>query len=176
MFKDLNCDSEKELWDYQTTLDDHIARVEGGRLIELLPLSVDALVQKNPENNNAMLRFLNDYMVAFEVDIINLLIGPLTEAKHIYETDGEVFNHQLVNLHTLNNYGGSSDLALVNEYMQSFSACKQQQGKKLDELFVLAFNFINDQANWASITKVANYILNNNKKVISCEEVVSLFE
>ena len=115
-------------------------------------------------------------MVAFEVDIINLLIGPLTEAKHIYETDGEVFDHQLVNLHTLNNYGGSSDLALVNEYMQSFSACKQQQGKKLDELFVQAFNFINDQANWAAITRLANYILNNNKDVISCEEVVSLVE
>ena len=176
MFKDLNCESEKELWDYHTTIDDHIARVEGGRLIELLPLSIDALVQKNSGNNNAMLRFLNDYTVAFEADIINLLIGPLTEAKHIHETDGEVFNHQLVNLHTLKNYGGSSDLALVNEYMQSFSACKQQQGKKLDELFVQAFSFINDRANWAAITKLANYILNNNKKVISCEEVVSLFE
>ena len=116
MFKDLNCEFEKELWDYQTTLDDHIARVDGGRLIELLPLSIDALVQKNSGNNYEMLRFLNDYTVAFEADIINLLIGPLTEAKHIHETDGEVFNHQLVNLHTLKNYGGSSDLALVNEY------------------------------------------------------------
>ena len=95
MFKDLNCESEKELWDYQTTLDDHIARVDGGRLIELLPLSIDALVQKNSGNNNAMLRFLNDYMAAFEADIINLLIGPLAEAKHIYDADGELFNHKL---------------------------------------------------------------------------------
>ena len=70
----------------------------------------------------------------------------------------------------------SSDLALVNEYMQSFSACKQQQGKKLDELFVQAFSFINDRANWAAITRLAHYILNNNKVIISCEEVISLVE
>ena len=123
-----------------------------------------------------MVPFIRDYMVAFEADIINLLIGPLAEAKYIYTTDGEPFNHRLVNLNALKNYGGSSDLALAKEYLQSFSACKQQQDKKLDELFVLAFNFINDWANWAAITRLADYILNNNKNIISCEEVISLVE
>ena len=45
MFKDLNCESEKELWDYQTTLDDHIARVDGGRLI------LKKSVELNPTEN-----------------------------------------------------------------------------------------------------------------------------
>ncbi|HEY5139060.1 MAG TPA: hypothetical protein VIJ25_07050, partial [Methylococcales bacterium] len=63
-----------------------------------------------------------------------------------------------------------------NEYLQIFSVCKQQQDEKLYELFVLAFNFISNQANWAAITKLANYILNNNQMIIRCEEVVSLIE
>ncbi len=176
MFKDLNGESEKELSDYPATLDNCVASVEGGRLIELLPLSIDALVHSSPEHNDAMVPFIKDYMVAFEADIINLLIGPLAEAKYIYTTDGEPFNHQLVNLNALKNYGGSSDLALANEYLQSFSTCKQQQDEKLDELFILAFNFINDQENWGAITRLANYILNNNKNIISYEEVVSLLE
>jgi len=176
MFKDLDGKSEKELRDYQATDDVCIARVEGGRLIELLPPSIDALVHKTPDHNDARVHFIKDYMVAFEADIINLLIGPLAEAKHIYDTDGEPFNHQLVNLNALKNYGGSSYLALANKYLQSFSACKQQQEAKLNELFVLAFNFINDRANWGAITRLANYILNNNKNIISCEEVVSLLE
>ena len=176
MFKDLNREFEKELGDYQATHDDYIARGEGGRLIELLPFSINAFVHKTTGHNDTMVSFIKDYMVAFEADIINLLIGPLAEAKHIYETDGEVFNPQLVNLHALKNYGGSSDLALANEYLQSFSLCKQQQDEKLDELFVLAFNFISNQVNWAAITRLAHYILNNNKIIISCEEVISLVE
>jgi hypothetical protein len=176
MFKDLNGKSEEDLMVYQAAHDDCIARVEGGRLIELLPSSIDALVHKTTDHNDAMVHLKKDYMTAFEADIINLLIGPLTEAKYVVDTDNELFNHQLINLKALKNYGGSSDLALANEYLQSFSACKQQQDEKLDELFTVAFNFINDQANWAAITRLANYILGSNKNIISCEEVVSLLE
>ena len=76
----------------------------------------------------------------------------------------------------MKNYDGTSDLELVNDYLQSFSACKQQQDEELDALFAIAFNFINDQANWAAITKLANYILDSNKNIISCDEVISLLE
>ena len=176
IFKELNGKAQKELSDYQTIHDDYIARVQGGRLIELLPSCIEPLAYKSPDHNDAMMHFINDYRGAFEADIINLLIGPLAEAKYTYEADDEVFNHQLVNLNALKNYGGSSDLAMVNDYLQSFSACKQQQDEKLDALFVLAFNFINVQENWAAITRLANYIINNDKKIISCEEVVSLVE
>ena len=96
MFKDLNREFEKELGDYQATHDDYIARVEGGRLIELLPFSINAFVHKTTGHNDTMVSFIKDYVVAFEADVINLLIGPLAEAKHIYETEGEVFNPQSV--------------------------------------------------------------------------------
>ncbi len=176
MFKDLNGKSEQDLMAYQATHDNCIARVEGGRLIESLPPSIDALVHKTIGHNDAMVHLIKDYLIAFEADIINLLIGPLAEAKHIAESDDEIFNQQLVNLKALKNYGGSSDLALAKEYLQSFSACKQQQEEKLDELFALAYDFINDQENWAAITRLVNYIIENNKNIVSCEEVVSLLE
>lgn len=176
IFKDLTSPSEHDVMAYQTTHDDCIARVDGGRLIEVLPSSIEHFVNKVTGHNDAMLQLVNDYMVAFDADIINLLIGPLAEAKHVANTDNELFNKQLVNLKALNNYGGSSDLALANDYLQSFSACKQHQQEKLNELFCAAFNFINDCVNWAAITKLANFILESNKNIISCEEVVLLLE
>jgi hypothetical protein len=150
--------------------------VEGGRQIEFLPDSIDALVHKTTDHNDARMPLIKDYMVAFEADIINLLIGPLAEAKHTADIDDELFNQQLINLKALKNYGGSSDLVLITDYIQRFSACKQQQDEKLHELFAVAFNFINDRANWTAITRLAKYILNSNKNIISSEEVVSLLE
>jgi hypothetical protein len=80
-------------------------------------------VQKTTGHNDAMVCLLKDYMNAFETDIINLLIGPLAEAKYVANTDNEPFNHRLVNLNALKNYDASSDLELVKDYLQSFSAC-----------------------------------------------------
>ena len=161
---------------YQATHDDSIAKVEGGRLIQSLPYSIDGLVHKLIDHNEAMAPLVRDYICAFEADIINLLIGPLAEAKHVYNKDDELFNHQLVNLKALKNYGGNSDLALAYEYLESYSTNIQQQDEKLDELFTLAFNFVNDNANWNAIAKLANYILESNKNIINCEEAVSVLE
>ncbi|MDD5633577.1 MAG: hypothetical protein PHI13_16345, partial [Methylococcales bacterium] len=138
IFNDLNHNLEKEPSEYQAMQDDHNAKVEGGRLIEWLPTSIDALVPMTPNHHDAIENFLKAYMVAFEADIMNLLIGPLAETKYSYEREGEVFNYQLANLNTLKKHGGNSDLALINDYLQSFSASAQEQAKKLTELFDLA--------------------------------------
>jgi len=176
VFKELNGDKVHDAIIYQATHDDSIARVEGGRLIQSLPYSVDGLAHKLIDRNEAMTPLVRDYIIAFETDIINLLVGPLAEAKHAYNRDDEVFNHQLINIRALKNYGGGSDLALAREYLESFSVNRQQQEEKLDELFLDAFDFINDRANWKAITKLADYILKSNKNIIGCEEVVSLLE
>lgn len=176
VFKELNGDKDYDVIIYQATHDDSIARVEGGRLIQSLPYCIDGLAHKLIDRNEAMAPPLRDYLIAFEADIINLLIGPLAEAKHVYNRDDELFNQQLVSLKALKNYGGGSDLALAREYLQSFSASRQQQDEKLDELFAVAFDFISDCANWQAITKLAHYILKSNKNIISCEEVVAVLE
>jgi hypothetical protein len=175
-FKELSGATDYDVQIYQASHDDSIARVEGGRLIQSLPYLIDGLAHKLMDQSEAMAPQVRDYLVAFEADIINLLIGPLAEAKHVYNRDDELFNHQLVNLQSLENYGGRSDLALAREYLESFSASKQQQDEKLDELFAVAFDFLSDYSNWKAITQLADYILESNKHIISCEEVVSVFD
>ncbi|MGZ8223727.1 MAG: hypothetical protein ACXW0H_01315 [Methylobacter sp.] len=176
MFKDLRSEKDYDVTVYQATQGDCIAKVEGGRLIESLPPSMEGWVHKLTAHNDAMVQLVEDYMTAFETDIINLLIGPLAEAKYVAYTDNESFSQRLITLKALKNYGGSSDLALANEYLQSFSACKYYQAEKLDELFKSAFKFINDNSNWKAVTKLANYILRSNKNIISCEEVALVLE
>lgn len=176
IFKEMSSVAAAEIMAYQTTHDDCIAQVEGGRLIELLPSSIEDLVDELTEHNDTTVQLVKDYMLAFEADIINLLIGPLAEAKHVADADDELFNHRLVNLKALKNYGGSSDLALTNEYLHSFSADKQQKDKKLDELFTVAFDFVNDDTNWAAITHLARYIFDSSKNIIGCDEVVSMLD
>lgn len=176
IFKEMSTITDLEVMAYETTHDECIARVEGGRLIELLPSSIDDLANKIQEHNPGTKQLIKDYMVAFESDIVNLLIGPLAEAKHVADTDDEFFNHQVVNLKALKNYGGSSDLALAHEYLQSLSGDQQQKDQKLDELFGFAFNFVNNDKNWMAITELADYILNSDKNIICCEDVISVLD
>lgn len=175
-FKDMDSISNIDSMAYQSVQNECIARVEGGRLIELLPPSIDSLKPGLTERKGGMMQWVNDYMTAFEADIINLLIGPLAEAKHVAEIDDEPFNHKLVNLEALKNYGGRSDLALVNEYLHYFCANKEQKGEKLDELFTLAFNFINNPAYWSAVAKLAGHILNSGKNITCCEEIILILD
>ncbi|MGZ8159145.1 MAG: hypothetical protein ACXWT1_08460 [Methylobacter sp.] len=176
IFKDMDSMSSIEGMAYQSVQDECIARVEGGRLIEILPPSIDSLMRVLTERNGGIGHWVTDYMTAFDADIINLLIGPLAEAKHVAETDDEPFNHKLVNLEALKNYGGSSDLVLVNEYLQFFSANKQQKDEKLAELFAVAFNFINNPAHWSAVAKLAGHVLNSNKNITCSEEIASILD
>jgi len=176
VFKEFGGDPDYDVIIYQASHDDSIAIVEGGRLIQSLPYSIDGLAHKLIDNNEAMAPLVRDYLIAFEADIINLLIGPLAEARHVYNKDDELFNPKLVNLKALKNYGGCSDLELVREYLESFSTSKHQQDEKLDALFAEASDFVSDYSNWKAINKLANYILKSNKNIISCEEVISVLE
>jgi hypothetical protein len=176
-FQNMNSVADLNVPAYQTTQDNCIARVEGGRLIELLPFSINGLILELTDHNGGTeQQLMKDYMAAFEADIINLLVGPLAEAKHVANTDNELFNHKLVNLNALKNYGGSSDLALVNEYIQCFSVEKQQKEEKLDEIFTVAFEFINDDENWTAISKLADCIFRSHKNIICCEEIASILD
>jgi CheY-like chemotaxis protein len=176
MLKDLNGNHEEDQMDYHTTQVCCIVRAEAGELIELLPSSINGLIQTTTGHTDATSLLIKDSMSAFDADLINRLIGSLAEAKHIADIDNELFNQRLVNLGALKNYGGSTDLVLITKYIQSFSTDKQKQDIKLHEMFGVAFNFINDQANWTAITSLANYILNSNNNIISSEEIALLIE
>lgn len=150
--------------------DHYAAVVEGGRLIHSLPV---ALI----ENTHYFSAVEQDaYQTAFEADMINLLIGPLAEAKHVALRDGEQFNNRLINLNALHNYGGSSDLEKVYEYLDIFIASRSRHEDKMTELFDQAFQFINSPSRWKSVERLADYILNNKGNVISCEEAIAVMD
>jgi hypothetical protein len=144
------------------------AKVEGGRLIHTLPSSIkEATDDFSPGQKQA-------YQQAFEADIVNLLVGPLAEARYIASRDDEVINAYLVNLNALRYYGGTSDLELAGEYLECFIADRAQREKKIGELFMAAFAFVHHAPNWRAIMVLADYILASPKAVIDCEEVMAL--
>ena len=116
------------------------------------------------------------YKSAFEADIVNLLVGPLAEANYVARRDDEPINPRLVNLDALHYYGGSSDLETINEYLDCLNPNKTLREKKLAELFLAAFNFINDGSNWHAITALADYILADCKNIIECEEIIAVLD
>jgi hypothetical protein len=111
------------------------------------------------------------YENAFETDVISLLVGPLAEAKYVAMRDGELINPRLVNLNALHNYGGSSDLEIVNQYLQWFIVEEAEREKKISDLFLQAFSFINNPSNWLAITVLAYHILAGRVNIIEGEEV-----
>ena len=147
-----------------------IAKIDGGRLIHTLPSSVDeAICDFSSTQKQA-------YQRAFEADIINLLVGPLSEANYVAIRDDEPINSRLVNLNALHYYGGSSDLETINEYLDCLITNKAHREKKLSELFLAAFNFINDRSNWRAIMALADYILADSKNIIGCEEIIAVLD
>ncbi|MFI3158094.1 MAG: hypothetical protein QX199_18255 [Methylococcaceae bacterium] len=146
------------------------AAVEGGHLIHSLPVALlESTHYFSPSEQDA-------YQTAFEADMTNLLIGPLAEAKHVALRDNEQFNAQLININALHNYGGTSDLNKVYEYLDIFIGDRSRHPEKLAELFDRAFQFISSSAHWQSVQRLADYILNNKENIISCEEAIAVLD
>ena len=148
----------------------YTAKVEGGRLIQSLPMSFSEATQyfSWPEQEECL--------CAFEADVINLLAGSLAEAKYVASRDNEVFNPNLVYLGALKFYGGNSDLEVITEYLECFMLHEAERDRKLAELFLAAYNFVNKRSNWRAISALADFIRDEPKDIIQCEEVISLLE
>jgi hypothetical protein len=141
-----------------------VAKVDGGRLIHTLPSTIYEATRDFSEAQKQA------YQLAFEADIVNLLVGPLAEAKYVALRDEEPLNPRLISLNALQYYGGSSDIDIVREYLDCFISDKEQHAAKLTELFLMAFSFIHDHANWQAIMTLADYLLSVGKDWVDCEE------
>ncbi len=153
------------------TRNDHFfAKVVDGNLIQNLPIAVieGFCIMSGSEQHSSQR--------AYEADVINLLVGPLAEAKYVSIRDDEVFNENIIDTKALHNYGGFSDLERINDYLDSFIACKALREEKLQELLTQAFEFIDNRYNWYCIFNLAHYILNSRQEIISCDEAISLLD
>ncbi len=146
------------------------AKVIDGHLIQDLPVAgIESLESLSIEDRQ-------DYQTAYEADVINLLVGPLAEAKYVLKRDDEPFSLDLLNTHGLNFYGGSSDTRKAYAYIEFFISSEKHREVKMHELFIQAFQFVENQNNWACVENLAQYLLNSKKEVLSCEEAVEIFD
>lgn len=150
--------------------DHYIAKVEGGRLIHTLPSSLDEATKDFSTAQK------HAYQHAFEADIINLLAGPLAEARYLALRDNEPLSPELVNVNALQYYGGASDLEVVNEYLECFIDSDELRESKMTELFLAAFNFVSERSNWLAITALADSILAHQENIIECNEIIDVLE
>lgn len=143
------------------------AQVIGGQLIQSLEL---ATIDKDNRSE------LDDYKTAYEADVMNLLVGPLAEAKFVAERDDEVFNRNLITPHALHNYGGIGDLNKAKMYLNHFIDSKHEQEIKIRELLNQAHEFIKRPMYWKAVKQLADYILAHDEITICCEEIIEIFE
>jgi hypothetical protein len=148
----------------------YVANIDGGRLIHMLPSSIEEATN----DFSSAEKFA--YQCAFEADMINMLVGPLAEAKYIAQRDGELINPRLIHLNALHYFGGTSDLESVKEYLECFPANSKLRDQKITALYLEAFNFVNERSNWRAITALANYIVSEDKSVIECNEIIEVLE
>jgi hypothetical protein len=147
-----------------------IAEIEGGRLIEAMPLDLlESIDYFSITSTDA-------YQTAFEADIINLLIGAVSEAKHIALRDKGFFDVEDITLSSLHRYGGTSDLEEAYNYLESSIASKQRREEKIAELFHQAVGFIAKPAHWRAIEHLAGYLLTHKENTVSCENAIAVLE
>ena len=154
---------------YNSIVDNCIAKVEGGRLIHTLPVSI-------LKSNKLTKEEIQAYRIAYETDIVNLFIGPLAEAKYIARRDNELFNASLVNVYAMKYYGGTSDIDTAHDYLNCCYDNQPQRTEKINELFNCAHRFINNAWHWKAISALANYISASKNTTISCEQANQIME
>ena len=152
------------------TREHFVAMVEDGCLIQSLPIT---LIESA---NYFSVDEQDSYRTAFEADMINLLVGPLAEAKYVALRDNECFSNNLINVNALYNYGGTSDLEKVYDYLESLISDARLIEEKMVELFNLAYQFIESPVHWRAIECLAGYILDNSKNTITCEEAIAVLD
>lgn len=145
----------------------YLAKLDGGLLVENQALSA-----KPHASSQAILA----YQQACEADMVNLLAGPLAEAKYVAQRDGENFNQYLVDYEALKNYGGKSDQEKIEEYIAGLGMPPLKKTQTLKELHRASFDFINQAHHWRAISRLANYIVDSGKEIIDCEEAIAILE
>lgn len=154
----------------KTQEQDFIAKVIDGNLIQNLPIAVIESISMLSDNGQ------HSSQRAYEADVVNLLVGPLAEAKYVSIRDGEMFSQDLINLNALRHYGGHSDLEKAQQYLESFITSKTHREKKMVELLTQAYQFVDNHKNWACILNLAHYILDSQQETISCDEAIAIFD
>ncbi len=149
---------------------DEAAVIEGGCLIHSLPVTlIESRNYYSEQERNACL-------LAFEADIVNLLAGPLAEAKYTALRDNESNDVDLYGINILGHYGGSYDVGRIYDYLDHFAAGEAERAKTIARLTRQALSFINSPRIWQAISELAIYIELRDTDIIECEQVIDVLD
>lgn len=151
----------------QSDIQDDVAVIEGGCLIHDLSVAAIDSSQFFSEKEQ------HEYLQAFNADIVNSLAGPMAEAKYTAIRDEEWLDNKFDNIGILKHYGGSYDIAKINEYLHCMTPSIAEQQTILKNLLSQASSFINCPSNWYAITQLAELITNRNSNQICCEQIAA---
>lgn len=152
------------------THNEYVAKIEDGRLIQNLPFNILESSQFYSTSEQ------DSFKCAFEADIVNLLAGPLAEAKYIALKNKQTLALDKISLEVLHEYGGTSDLETIQEYLENFIADKQRQRAKMTRLLKEAFEFVNAPIYWQAIERLAHFICNTEEDQVSCETAINILD
>lgn len=142
------------------------AKVVGGLFLqELAEGAFDKLAALDP-----------DYQQVYEADIVNLLVGPIAEAKYVAIRDDEIFNRNLLTIQALRHYGGHSDIQHAIYRLNAFIVDPVQRETKIQALYHEAYSFIEETSNWNCILNLAHFILESDQSKIRSEDIIALFD
>ncbi len=145
------------------------AKVVDGQLIQDLPVPLLENLSDLSEQEK------HSYQCAYEADVVNLLAGPLAEARYVSIRDDEILNLNLLSTEALEqHYGGQSDLEKACQYLEHFIADPKRREEKMLELFTEAWIFISQRQYWSAVIILANHLLENAETAISCEDIGQL--
>ena len=147
-----------------------LATLEGGRFVSELPMSITEATNAMSDHERLA------YEQKFTADIINLLSGPIAEARYVALRDDEVISPRLVNIHALRFYGGNADMELIFRYFDCFKDAYKDKERKITEIYLRAYAFVIERSNWLAIMALADYITAAEKTVIEYEEIISVLE
>lgn len=154
----------------QSNNNQQYAKVIGGYLIENFP-GVELIKKHHIKKEHS-----SKLEQAYKADVINLLVGPLAEAKYVSIRDGEALNFNLLNTHALSYYGGSSDVEKAYTYIDYFVESRSQGEELMLDLFSEAFQFIENAQTWKRILNLAYYILESKNEIVSCEKAIEVLD
>ncbi|CAG7857057.1 hypothetical protein MCAMS1_01768 [biofilm metagenome] len=141
--------------------------VDGGRLIQALPVS---LVESTVDFTRTQKLY---YEKAFDADIINMLAGPVAEAKYVAQRDNEIITPRLVNFNSLGFYNGLEEMGTVLSYLKCLNLPPDEQQRKMVNLYLASFSFVGEIKIWNNISQLANHILTTDKDIFEADEIIS---
>ncbi len=117
-----------------------------------------------------------DFKKACESDVMNMLVGPLAEARYVAERDGELFHPDLMTLPSLKRYGGWGDLDRAYGHLKNCLGECCNLDKELSRVFNQALMFISSDSYWRAISNLAQYVLSSQSEIIDCHEIIQVLE